>query len=287
MRSKSSKNIVNSCLFIFIVLLLVGLLVYFIVSLVGKLTGGEEPSVPSPAATAAPTPTPSPTPTPEPAYTPSPLDPEEPLDTANLTNPLIIKDGKRVAYLTFDDGPSENTRSILATLKEYGAHATFFVVGKNAEKHPDLIRQMYEEGHTVANHSYCHDYDYIYASVENFYSDILKTQDVIASIIGEENVVPLFRFPGGSFGSKKEPFRTYLEGTDYRFVDWTSLNNDADGKKLTPERALESLRNTIAGREDTIILMHDTAAKTITAETLPQALEYLQSEGFSIEAIRN
>ena len=70
--------------------------------------------------------------------------------------------------------------------------------------------------------------------MENFYADILKTQDVIASIIGEDNVVPLFRFPGGSFGSKKEPFRTYLEGTDYRFVDWTSLNNDADGKKLTP-----------------------------------------------------
>ena len=161
MRSKSSKNIVNSCL-LFHSLLLLGLLVYFIVSLASKLIGGgEAPSVPSPAATVAATPAPTstPTPTPQPAYTPSPLDPEEPLDTANLTNPLIIKDGKRVAYLTFDDGPSENTRSILNTLKEYGAHATFFVVGKNAEKYPDLIRQIHQEGHTVANHSYCHDYD--------------------------------------------------------------------------------------------------------------------------------
>ena len=78
---------------------------------------------------------------------------------------IYSSDTKR-AFLTFDDGPSNNTNQILDILKERGIKATFFVLGSNVEKNPEIVKRMYDEGHFIANHGYSHVYDSIYSSKE-------------------------------------------------------------------------------------------------------------------------
>ena len=87
------------------------------------------------------------------------------------------KENKKIAYLTFDDGPSRTvTPQILDILAKYDIKATFFVVGKYAEKNPDILRRIYEEGHVIGNHTYSHNYNYIYKNVSNFVRELDATQ---------------------------------------------------------------------------------------------------------------
>lgn len=228
----------------------------------------------------------SPEPTFAPVYTPTPLDVQTPGKAdADITDRLIIKDGQRKVFLTFDDGPSENTVKILDVLKQYNVKATFFIMGKNAESHPELVKRIFEEGHAVANHSYNHNYGYMYSCAENFKEEVGKTTELLGSIIGPENVQKLFRFPGGSFEQSKAPYKQILAEMGYSFVDWNSLNGDADGKPYTYEHIMSMFKETTIKHEDAVVLMHDTAAKTLTAEALPECIEYLQNYGFTFEAI--
>ncbi len=236
--------------------------------------------------TSATAPTPIPTPTWTPAYTPTPLDVQTPGKAdADITDRLIIKDGQRKAFLTFDDGPSENTAKILDILKQYQVKATFFVMGKNAECHPDLVKRIVEEGHALANHSYHHNYGYMYSSADNFKQEVLSTNELLVNIVGPEHVQKLFRFPGGSFEESKAPYRQLLHEMGYSYVDWNALNGDADGKKYTYDHIMSAFRDSATKHEDSIILMHDTAAKSLTVEALPECIEYLQCYGFTFEPI--
>lgn len=82
---------------------------------------------------------------------------------------LDHQQSKKIAYLTFDDGPSSNiTPQVLDVLKEYNVKATFFVIGNMAERYPDIIKRMNKEGHSIGNHSYSHSYKYIYGKTSNF-----------------------------------------------------------------------------------------------------------------------
>ena len=221
-----------------------------------------------------------------PVYTPTPLDVQTPGKAeADITDRLIMKDGQRKAYLTFDDGPSENTEKILDIQKQYDIKATFFVVGKNAQSHPELVKRIFEEGHAIGNHSYNHIYGYMYYSADCFKEEVEKTTEVVGSIIGAENVQKLFRFPGGSFEASKEPYRQMLYEMGYSFVDWNALNGDADGKEYTYDRIVAMFKETAMKHEDAIVLMHDATAKTLTPEALPECIEYLANNGFTFEAI--
>lgn len=89
-----------------------------------------------------------------------------------------IETDKKVVALTFDDGPSSYTQEILALLQEKGVHATFFLLGKNAERHPALVRQIYQEGHEIGNHSYSH-LPLIFKSSSFIREEIEKTDRII------------------------------------------------------------------------------------------------------------
>ena len=96
---------------------------------------------------------------------------------------------EKVAYLTFDDGPdNKNTPAILDILKNYGVPATFYVVGTMVEENPEVLKRIFEEGHAIGNHTYSHDYNYLYASPDNFLADIMRTRfgvkDVVISYVG-------------------------------------------------------------------------------------------------------
>lgn len=213
---------------------------------------------------------------------------ESKVKTGNETNELItVKDGKKVAYLTFDDGPSpNNTPRILDTLKRNNIKATFFIIGKNAEKNPELLVREREEGHKIGIHSYCHVESIIYKEPEAYLQDISKCSDVINSIVGPKGYSRhLIRFPGGSTEVNQQ-FRTAIANGGYTFVDWNALIGDAEKPQLMPvDYLIERLKTTTARHNHVIILMHDAAAKKTTADALPQAIDYLKAQGFSFEQI--
>ena len=112
----------------------------------------------------------------------------------------------KIAYLTFDDGPSTAvTPLILDVLKEEDVKATFFVLGTNVKKNPEILKRVYGEGHYIANHGYSHDYKKIYKTAQNVIEEYNKTEKLIRQAIGNnEYSSNLFRFPGGFSGGKYE-----------------------------------------------------------------------------------
>jgi peptidoglycan/xylan/chitin deacetylase (PgdA/CDA1 family) len=194
------------------------------------------------------------------------------------------KDGKKAAYLTFDDGPSTNTPHILDTLKKYNIKATFFIVGKMANENKEMLKREKAEGHTIGNHSYSHDYNYVYANSTNYLDDLQKNNEVLASIL-DGYTTKLIRFPGGSFGDKKAGSRQAVEKAGYHYVDWNALNGDAEASLVPADKLVMRLKTTVGNQEHVVILMHDAPGKTTTVQALPQIIEYLKSQGYEFRAL--
>lgn len=109
----------------------------------------------------------------------------------------IAKSDEKIAYLTFDDGPTTKaTGKILDILKEENVKATFFVVGKHVKEHPELVKREYEEGHYIANHGYNHNNKLLYKDMESFRNEIVSTDLEISKAIGVDGYCShIFRFP--------------------------------------------------------------------------------------------
>ncbi|SDL00798.1 polysaccharide deacetylase family protein [Natronincola ferrireducens] len=215
--------------------------------------------------------------------------PDEGLDEGGLEGeelqeeePIVIDENMKFAYLTFDDGPSPKvTPQILDILKEYNIKATFFVIGNLAEKHPDILLRIQEEGHLIGNHTYSHNYKEIYSHPQKLMADIEKTEEVFASILGTEYRRSRFvRFPGGSFGEKLRPFRQAVEEMGYTSIDWNVVNGDAEGMHVSPKKQLIRLQETLQDKKEAIILMHDSNTKQTTVDALPDLIEYILSQGY-------
>lgn len=109
----------------------------------------------------------------------------------------IEKSDKKVAYLTFDDGPTTKaTEKILDILKDENVKATFFVVGKHVKENPQIVKREYDEGHYIANHGYNHNNKILYKDMDSFKKEIVSTDIEISKAIGIENYCShIFRFP--------------------------------------------------------------------------------------------
>lgn len=202
----------------------------------------------------------------------------------NMTN--IYKSEQKIAYLTFDDGPSKSvTPQILNILDQYNIKATFFVLGCNVDKNPDIVRQSYKKGHYIANHGYSHVYENIYASSQAVLDEFNRTEQSVRNAIGvQEYSGHIFRFPGGSMGKKyrmvKDEAKILLSNNDILCVDWNALTNDSVGKP-TAESIVNDLKTTVGTKNTVVILMHDTGSKQLTVDTLPQILDYLIEQGYT------
>lgn len=186
----------------------------------------------------------------------------------------------RRVYLTFDDGPSSNTDDILDILAEYDVKATFFVVGKEGEWAQEAYRRIVDEGHTLAMHSYTHQYDTIYASVESYAEDLSRLQEYLYEITGVW--CRYVRFPGGSSNTVSDVDMkeciAYLNGQGLTYFDWNVSSQDATRTALSEEQFLDNCLTGVEKHQDTvIILMHDTASKKTTVQALPKLIEALQA----------
>lgn len=193
-----------------------------------------------------------------------------------------------VIYLTFDDGPSARTEEILNILREKDVKATFFVIGSRDESADLLLKRIVEEGHTLAMHSYSHNYEKIYASVEDYLADMYQIFTQIQEATG---VAPtLFRFPGGSInGYSRDIYQELIAEMLRRgFVpyDWNISNEDSATNRLVPVNELVS--NVVSRAEKVergIVLMHDSTAKTTTVQALGPMIDRLRELGFELKAL--
>ena len=167
-------------------------------------------------------------------------------------------------YLTFDDGPSEeNTSAVLDILQERGIKATFFVVGENVRRHPEIARRIVEEGHTIGIHCNRHEYEEIYDSVEAYLEDFQEAYDAVYEVTGVE--VELFRFPGGSINAyNKDIYEEIIQAMTERgfvYFDWNASLEDAVNSS-TPEQLLQNARESTLGRKKIVMLAHDLVYNT-------------------------
>ena len=193
-------------------------------------------------------------------------------------------DGTKIAYLTFDDGPSVNTEKILNILNQNNVKASFFLIGKNAENNSNLVKEEVADGEVVGNHTYSHQLSYK-EGPDVFVNDINRCQDILKSILGPSYKLKLVRFPGGSFGQRIVPFRDAVTKAGYRFIDWNDEIGDADGYDLPVPILLNNLKKYTL-QNTVVILMHDAGAKTTTVQALPQIIQYLKAKGYSFDTLQ-
>lgn len=203
--------------------------------------------------------------------------------------PIIHIGERKIAYISFDDGPSNVTPKILDTLKEYEAKATFFIIAGNVkEEEIDILKRIIDEGHSIGIHTYSHKYSDIYSSVEAYLEDFYKVYQLIYEATGVKTKI--FRFPWGSSNTYNKKIKneliTEMERRGFSYFDWNVSAEDSIGN---PSQA--SIKKNILKDLDRfdapIVLMHDSAINNNTAKILPEILKIMKDKGYVFDILEN
>ena len=179
---------------------------------------------------------------------------------------------KKVIYLTFDDGPTEElTHWILKTLDDFGVKATFFCIGNNAEKYPEIVDEIRQNGHSVGIHGYEHRRG-LYKEGDDFFSDIEKSKNIIKS--------NLFRPPHGNITPSQAK---KLKNLGYNVVLWDVITRDYN-PSLSEEKVLDIAKKYT--RNGSIVVFHDSrkAFKNMKY-AFPKAIKYWLENGYTFETL--
>lgn len=184
---------------------------------------------------------------------------------------LKIK-GRKVAFLTFDDGPiPEVTPWVLDTLDHYAVKATFFMVGDNARRYPQLLDEVKRRGHSIGNHT-MHHLKGMGVSRKRYLRDVLEAEKYIDST--------LFRAPHGLL----KWTQSQAIKNKYNLIMYDVVTRDYS-RKTTPERVLANVKRYV--RNGSVIVFHDSLkAEANIKAVLPEAIEWLLSEGYELLPIR-
>ena len=187
-------------------------------------------------------------------------------------------------YLTFEDGPSENTEAILNILAQYNVKATFFVVGKEDEDSQELYKRIVEEGHTLGMHSYSNKYSQIYQSKDAFEEDFNRLRDELYQVTGVESIY--YRFPGGSSNQisnvPMSDFIHYLNEQGVIYYDWNISAGDAASNAYSAEEIVANVVDDVVKYKTSVVLLHDASDKSTTVEALVPMIEALNEMGAEI-----
>lgn len=190
-------------------------------------------------------------------------------------------------YLTFDDGPSDNTYSILSYLEQYNVKATFFVVPNRSEGCYAKLKAIAAAGHSIGVHSASHVYKDIYSSVEAYLDDFHEAWDIIYDATGIKTEI--FRFPGGSVNDfnteTRDKIIQEMTSRGFRYYDWNVESGDVDGATWTD--MYNSIPSDIANCYRSIVLMHDSNSTPNTVLVLGDVLHVLVSDGYKFDKINN
>ena len=181
---------------------------------------------------------------------------------------------KNSVFLTFDDGPiPEVTPWVVNELKKYGAKATFFCIGDNIQKYPEVFQLLINQGHTIGNHTFQH-LKGSKTKTEVYIQDVVRTEEVI------RQSDKLFRPPYGKLSSKQSK---NLQKKGFKIVMWDVLSADFD-TSISEEKCLQNVLKNI--EDGSIIVFHDSLkARKKLEYTLPKVLEFIAEKGWKCEAI--
>ena len=192
----------------------------------------------------------------------------------------IPKNGK-IVYLTFDDGPGIYTEEILNILNKYNVKATFFVTNQFS-KYQYLIKKEYESGHTIAVHTYSHNYKTIYNSVDDYINDFNNMNEIIYEQTGIYSKI--FRFPGGSSNTISKfnkgimtDLVNKMNELGYYYFDWNVDSTDTSTKDSN--QIYENVIKEIALRDYSVVLMHD--IKKANVESVEKIISYGLENGYT------
>jgi peptidoglycan/xylan/chitin deacetylase (PgdA/CDA1 family) len=203
-------------------------------------------------------------------------------------------DQGKVAYLTFDDGPSSLTPHLLDVLRENDVKATFFIafMSEDSADKRAWIKQIADAGHTVGVHSWSHDYDKIYANEDNFLEDFNKMKDVIKDATGIDPKVS--RFPGGignsvsitaSGGEEIMPELVEdVENMGIKPFDWNAGGEDASTPYPTTEELVQAVLNDAKGHDTVIILLHSERHQ-FSIDAVPEIVKQLRNQGYTFKTL--
>lgn len=192
-----------------------------------------------------------------------------------------VGEHQKVMYLTFDDGPSAYTKRLLDVLDEYEVKATFFVTGNNL-KYADMIGEAFRRGHSIALHTYSHEYA-IYSSPETYYEDLQKIQDLVVEQTGQE--AKIVRFPGGTSNTTSanycEGIMTFLAEDlgkkGYLYCDWNVSSGDGGGA-FDEMTVILNVMNFSQGIRKAIVLQHD--SQPFSVDAVDDIILYARSQGY-------
>lgn len=191
-----------------------------------------------------------------------------------LTDSISFSIPEGYVAITFDDGPSAYTKEIIDTLKKYNAGGTFFFIGNNVKKHPEMVQYVQSNGYSIGSHSMSH----LEMSNLNFEKQKFEINQSSKEIENISNIkVDIFRPPYGAFNTET---KTILNENDQKMVLWN--NDPKDWKFRNADKIYHHIVNTKTS--GSIIILHETQA---TTDILPNILEHLQKQGLNIVSLKS
>lgn len=190
---------------------------------------------------------------------------------------------ERAIYLTFDDGPSQDTGELLDILNQYQEKATFFMLGPQIQSYPEVVKKMVDEGFGLGLHGITHDAAQIYRSAEAPVEEMRDDQQIVEDVTGVHT--KLVRLPYGSIPYLTEEMRGILDKEDFQIWDWNVDSRDWEFKdERYIQHTIQEIKNVEQTGETPIVLLHD---KPETIRHLPKLLTYLQKEGYQTKTMTN
>lgn len=202
------------------------------------------------------------------------------------TSQTTTSNGKSIAYLTFDDGPSSITHSVLDILKKYNVKATFFVINSGNYNKETLQREV-NEGHTIGLHAYDHNYAIAYKDDNSYLDGIDKLRAKVKADTGFDS--HYIRFPGGSSNTISKRYSKGImsritktaKQRGYKYYDWNVDDDDA-GRARTADDCYNNVIKELRPNRSNIVLMHDFGTNKKILEALPRIIEYCQKNGYKM-----
>ncbi|WP_435169262.1 polysaccharide deacetylase family protein [Paenibacillus glycanilyticus] len=189
---------------------------------------------------------------------------------------------KPTVYLTFDDGPSEKTKEVLAILKREGVKGTFFMLGKEVKQYPDIARQVVKEGHAIGNHTYDHVYKELYSSFSAFAKQVMDTDDEIYKVTGIRT--NLLRAPGGTFGNFDQGYYDALAKAGYIVNDWNVDSGDSTRVGVPAQEIVNTVKGSrLSGK--VVVLMHDSSIHGESVKALPEVIDFFKNKGYQFAVL--
>ena len=205
---------------------------------------------------------------------------------------LVSQNFNGNVYLTFDDGPSpNNTRNIMEILDKNNIKGSFFVVGANVKKFPEIIREMDRDGMAIYPHCHNHDYRELYASKEDYFKDLSQCIISIKEASGKDLKFNFIRLPGGSDnlvsnGQVLKEIKTCILDNGKNYIDWNIDSGDACAVRVSTDKIKENIKNSIGSYRVEVVLMHDLEVKDTTCEALEDIIKNYKTLGYNFKTLR-